>query len=267
VPGLYPAYTLGIACLAYGIPTLIHGSGFLSVYVAALNLGNRSIPYATGVKRVHDALGWLSQILMFLLLGMLVFPSRLVHVAGIGLGVALGLAFVARPLVVALCLAPFRFPLHEILYVGWVGLRGSVPIVLATIPVMSGAPGSPALFNVVFFVVLFGSILPGATVPWVTRKLKLQSSAAVSPTTIVAMEGPKTGKELRSFFIEEELAVAGASVESLPLPEGAAITMIDRAGTMIASSGSTLLLPGDHAYVLYAKQDEAEIELLFGHAG
>ena len=104
-PGLYPAFTLGIACLAYGIPTLIHGSGFLSVYIAAVMLGNGELPYATGVRRVHDALGWLSQVVMFLLLGMLVFPSRLVPVVGVGLAVALVLVFVARPLVVAICLA------------------------------------------------------------------------------------------------------------------------------------------------------------------
>ena len=264
VPGLYPAFTLGIACLAYGIPTLLHGSGFLAVYVAGVTLGNGAMPYAAGVRRVHDALGWLSQILMFLLLGMLVFPSRLIAVAGVGLGVALALAFVTRPLVVALCLLPFRFPRDETLYVGWVGLRGAVPIVLATIPVLAGAPGARGLFDVVFFVVLVGSILPGATVPWVTRKLKLQASRAQIPTTMVAMEGPKGGMELQSFFIEEELAVAGAPVDSLPLPSGAAVAMIDRAGTMMPSSPGTILEPGDHAYILYPRTCQAEIELLFG---
>lgn len=264
VPGLYPAYTLGIACLAYGVPTLLHGSGFLAVYVAAVTLGNGALPYAAGVRRVHDALGWLSQILMFLLLGMLVFPTRLVGVAGIGLVIALVLALVARPLVVALCLAPFRYPRDEMLYVGWVGLRGAVPIVLATIPVMRGAAGATVLFDIVFFVVLVGSILPGATVPWVTRKLRLQASRTTAPTTIVAVESPQTNKSLRSFFIEEELAVTGAEVGSLPLPPGAAITMIDRAGALIPSSPSTVLQAGDHAYLLYSHEHEAEIELLFG---
>jgi len=264
VPGLYPAYTLGVAGLAYGVPTLLHGSGLLSVYVAAVVLGNRSLPYAAGVRRVHDSLGWLSQILMFFLLGLLVFPSRVVSAAGVGLGVALVLAFIARPLVVWLCLTPFRYPRDEKVYVGWVGLRGAVPIVLATIPVMSGAPGARALFDVVFFVVLVGSLLPGSTVPWVTRRLKLQASPSASPTTIVAVEGSKGNRELRSFFIEEEVAVAGAPVESLPLPDGAAVTMIDRAGTLIPSSGSEVLMPGDHAYVLFSRDQLAEIELLFG---
>lgn len=188
-PGLYPAFTLGIACLAYGVTTLIHGSGFLAVYVAAVVLGNGELPYATGVRRVHDGLGWLSQVVMFLLLGMLAFPSRLMPVIGLGFAVALVLVFVARPIAVAICLAPFGYSRSETMYVGWVGLRGAVPIVLATIPVMQGAPGSRVLFDVVFFIILVGSLLPGATVPWVTRKLRLQSSGA-APTTIIAMEGP-----------------------------------------------------------------------------
>jgi potassium/hydrogen antiporter len=182
--GLYPVFTLGVACLAYGVPTLLHGSGFLAVYVAGITLGNADAPQIAGVRRVHDAMGWLSQIVMFLLLGLLVFPSRLLAVAEVGLVLALLLAFVARPLVVAICLAPFRYPPREIAYVGWVGLRGAVPIVLATIPVMSGAPGARSLFDVVFFVVVVGSFLPGSTVPWVTRKLGLlsgrESMAAVA---------------------------------------------------------------------------------------
>jgi cell volume regulation protein A len=263
-PGLYPAFTVGVACLAYGIPTLLHGSGFLSVYIAAVVLGNGDLPYATGVRRVHDSLGWLSQVVMFLMLGLLVVPSRLVPVMGLGLAVALVLVFVARPLVVAICLAPFRYPLQETIYVGWVGLRGAVPIVLATIPVMSGAPGSSVLFDVVFFIIVVGSLLPGATVPWVTRKLRLQSSIPGSPTNIVAMEGPKEEKRLRSFFIEAELAVAGARVSDLPLPPGAAITMIDHSGTMLAASESSVVQPGDYVYILYAREDATEIELLFG---
>jgi potassium/hydrogen antiporter len=263
-PGLYPAFTLGIACLAYGIPTLMHGSGFLSVYIAAVVLGSGELPYATSVRRVHDALGWLSQIVMFLLLGLLVVPSRLVPVVGLGLAVALVLVFVARPLAVAVCLAPFRYGFREVTYVGWVGLRGAVPIVLATIPVMSGAPDARVLFDVVFFIIVIGSLLPGATVPWVTRKLRLESMAAAAPPTIVAMEGPQEAKQLRSFFIEAELAVAGASVGELPLPIGAAVTMIDHSGTMLAATDSSLVRAGDYVYVLYARDDAAEIELLFG---
>jgi cell volume regulation protein A len=263
-PGLYPAFTVGIACLAFGIASGIHGSGFLSVYVAGVVLGRGSMPYRSVVRRVHDALGWLAQIVMFLLLGVLASPSRLYPVVGVGLALAMVLAFIARPAAVALCLAPFRLPWREIVYVGWVGLRGAVPIVLATIPVISGAEGAHLMFDVVFFIIVVGSILPGATVGRVTRALQLQSSRVAMPTTLVSIEGPQTGTELRLFFIEPELAVAGAAVESLPLPAGTSITMLERGQTPLAVNGSTVLQPGDYAHVLYASDTTAEIELLFG---
>jgi cell volume regulation protein A len=265
-PGLYPAFTIGVACLSFGIASVIHGSGFLAVYVAGVTMGAGSMPYHVAVRRVHDALGWLAQIVMFLLLGLLLFPSRLVGVAGVGLVVALVLALFARPLAVAICLIPFRLPMSEVAYVGWVGLRGAVPIVLATIPVMSGASGAHVLFDVVFFTIVVGSLLPGATVRWVTRQLRVQSTRTVPPAAIVSLEGAgsKVGAELGLFFIEPELAVSGAAVEALPFPAGAAVTMIERFGTLLAVTPSTVLEPGDYAYVLYPKERADEIELLFG---
>src|SRR5688500_2471168 len=151
VGGLYPALTLTFAFLAFGVPTIFFGSGFLAVYVAAVVLGNGTLPYRTGLVRVHDSLAWLSQIAMFLVLGMLVFPSRLIDVAWTGLVLALFLALIARPLIVMLCLLPFRFAPREITMVGWAGLRGAVPIILATYPVLAGAPGATRIFDVVFF--------------------------------------------------------------------------------------------------------------------
>ncbi|MEP0843020.1 MAG: potassium/proton antiporter, partial [Phycisphaerae bacterium] len=121
--GLYPVLTLALAFIAFGLATLAQGSGFLAVYVAGLVLGNSTIPYRSGLIRIHDAIAWLSQISMFLMLGLLVFPSRLKPVAGLGIMLALFLAFIARPAVVFLCLLPFRFPLKEVAYIGWVGLR------------------------------------------------------------------------------------------------------------------------------------------------
>jgi len=241
-PGLYPAFTIGVACLAYGISASIHGSGFLSVYVAGVTLGAGSMPYRLAVRRVHDALGWLAQIIMFLLLGVLVFPSRLIPV----------------------CLLPFRRPLNEVVYVGWIGLRGAVPIILATIPVIADAKGARVVFDLVFFTIVLGSLLPGATVGRVTRWLKLQSSRVPAPATVVSIEGPETGTEFRLFFVSEELAVTGATVESLPIPKGAAITMVERLGTPMAVTGGTVLQVGDYVYVLYERETSAEIELLFG---
>ena len=129
------------------------GSGLRRLWTA-LVLGSTALPYRAGLKRVHDALAWLSQIGLFLMLGLLVFPSSLPAVAGVGLGAALFLGFVARPLAVAACLLPLRFPLRQIGYIGWIGLRGAVPIILGAFPVLAGVPGGERVFNIVFFIVV-----------------------------------------------------------------------------------------------------------------
>jgi cell volume regulation protein A len=263
--GLYPALMLTLAFLAFGVTTILHGSGFLAVYVCALVLGNGALPYKAGILRVNDALAWLSQIVMFLVLGLLVFPSRLASVAWVGLALALFLAFLARPVVVALCLLPFGFKMKEIALIGWAGLRGAVPIILATFPVLAGAPGAERIFNVVFFIVVANAIVPGATVPWVTRRLGLESVEPPAPTAVLEIESiqPLSGR-LSSFYIDEALAVAGVHLVDLPFPEGAAATMIVRGSEIIAPKGNTILEPGDHVYVLMRPEDEATIMLMFG---
>ena len=263
--GLFPVLTLAIALLAYGVPTVLHGSGFLAVYVAALIIGDGELPYRAGLTRVHDALAWLSQIAMFLLLGLLVVPSRLGEAAIPGLLLALLLAVVARPLMTALCLAPFRYPPRDIMYVGWVGLRGAVPIVLATMPVLANAPGSQRLFDLVFFIVIVNAVIPGATVPWVTRKLDLASGDPPAPQAVLEVESmrPLSGK-LMSFYVDEALAVVGVPMSELPFPEGAAATLIVRGRELIAPRGATMLLPGDHVYIFSRPEDEPLMRLMFG---
>ncbi|CAA9350985.1 MAG: K(+)/H(+) antiporter NhaP2 [uncultured Gemmatimonadaceae bacterium] len=263
--GLYPVVTLAAALLAFGAPTLLHGSGFLGVYVAGVVLGNGSLPYRGGLLRVHDALAWISQVGMFLLLGLLVFPSRLAAVAPQGLALALLLALVARPLVAALCLLPFRYTARETGYVGWVGLRGAVPIILAAFPVLAGAPDAARLFDVVFFIVVVTALVPGGTVPWVTRRLKLASDSAPAPPAVLAIESlrPLRG-QLRSFYIEPALAVAGVALADLPFPDGASAALIVRGEELLAPRGATTLEPGDHVYVFARPEDEALIQLMFG---
>ena len=176
---LYPALSLGLALLAYGVPTWLGGSGFLGTYVAGIVLGNGQIPYRLPPRRFHHSAAWLAQISMFLMLGLLVFPSQLPAVATTGLLLALYLAVVARPVVVTLCLWLFRFDWREILCISWLGLRGAVPIVLATVAVLAAPGQGQAMqevlnaFDLVFFVVVVGAIIPGATVRWVIRVLKV----------------------------------------------------------------------------------------------
>lgn len=263
--GLYPALTLALALLGYGVATLAHGSGFLAVYLAGLVLGNGPLPYRTGLLRVHDALAWLSQIGMFLILGLLVFPSRLPEVASLGLGVAILLAVVIRPAVVALCLAPFRYPAKERLFIGWVGLRGAVPIILAIYPVLMGAPGADRIYHLVFFIVVVSAIVPGTTVAWVTRRLGLQAREQPASQAVLAIESrlPLIG-ELMSFYIDEALVVAGVPLEDLDFPEGAAVALIVRGDRLIPPRGATAIQPGDHVYVIAQAEDRPLIQLMFG---
>ena len=265
--GLYPALTLGIGFLAFGVPTILHGSGFLSVYITALILGNGPLPYRAGLLRVHHALAWLGQVVMFLVLGLLVFPSRLFDVAGIGLLLAIFLAFLARPLVVALCLAPFRFRPREVAYIGWVGLRGAVPIILATIPVIAGAPGALRIFDVVFFIVVVNALMPGATVGWVTRRLGMGTRDTPSPPAVLEIESmqPLNG-ELMSFYIDDALAVTGVSLADLPFPDGASVAMIVRGQDVVPPKGNTTITAGDHVYVFARPEDRPLIHLMFGRA-
>lgn len=263
--GLYPVMTLSLGLVAFGLATLGRGSGFLAVYLAGLVLGNGPLPYRAGLLRVHDALAWLSQTGMFLILGLLVFPSRLVEVAGVGLAIAMLLAFVVRPLVVWLCLLPFRYPPREVLYIGWVGLRGAVPIVLGTFPVLAGVPDATRLFDLVFFIVVANALVPGATVAWVTQKLGLQTKEPPAPQAVLAIESrqPLQG-ELMSFYIDEPLLVSGVPLEDLPFPEDAAVALIIRGDTLVPPTPGTTLQPGDHVHVIARLEDRPLIQLMFG---
>lgn len=265
VAGLYPVLTLGLALLAFAVPTLLFGSGFLAVYLAAIVIGNGELPYRSGLLRVHDAVAWFSQVAMFLMLGLLVFPSRLLEVALPGLAVALWLAFVARPLPVLLLLAPFRFGRRELALVGWTGLRGAVPIVLATYPVLAGLPGGGRIFDLVFFVVVINALLPGATIGWVTRRLGLDTGGPPPPAAVLEINSvrPLDG-EILSFWIEPALAAAGVQIADLPLPDTSVVLLIVREREIVAPRGPTVLLPGDHVYLFCRREDVDLVRLLFG---
>jgi cell volume regulation protein A len=265
--GLYTVLTIGLAAFAYAAPTLLWGSGFLAVYLAGMVIGNGKLPYRSGLLRIHDAIAWLGQVSMFLLLGLLVFPSRLDEVALLGLGLALLLSLVARPLAVWLCLLPFRFAPREVGYIGWVGLRGAVPIVLAIGPLLAGVAGASKLFDLVFFVVVCNAFLPGATVRWVTRRLGMDSGSEPPPPAVLeVVAGQEIEGEVLSFSIAAASAVAGARISELPLPDRATVMMIVRGRELVPPRGDTELRVGDHAYVLCRAEDEVEIRLLFGQA-
>jgi cell volume regulation protein A len=263
--GLYPVLTTGLALTAFGVPTLFSGSGFLAVYVAGIILGNGELPYRSLLLRTHDFTAWASQVVMFLVLGLLSFPSRLREEAWPGVGVALFLTLVSRPLVVALFLAPFRYPVREVAYMCWVGLRGAVPIVLAIFPILAGAPGAARVFNVVFFVVVIGAIVPGSTIPWLTRRLGLERSEPPAPPAVLEVTAKKVlGGEVQSFYIDPASTVSGVRVADIPLPETAAIMLIVRGENLVPARGQTVLTPGDHVFLFSRPEDRALVRLIFG---
>ncbi|MDJ0518462.1 MAG: potassium/proton antiporter [Trichodesmium sp. MO_231.B1] len=174
--GLYPVATLAMAMLTYGITDLFGGNGFLAVYIAGVVMGNFRFIYSETIRSFHDGLSWLMQIVIFLALGLLVFPSRLLPVAGVAIVIAIFLIFIARPVSVFICLAFSRYRLREKLFISWVGLRGSVPIILATFPVTAGIAGGRSIFNVVFFIVLTSVLVQGLSLVPAARCLGLAES-------------------------------------------------------------------------------------------
>jgi len=263
--GLYPVFTLALAFAVFGATSVLQGSGFLAVYVAAVIIGNGAMPYQAGVKRVHDSIAWLSQVGMFLLLGLLVLPSRLATVALPGLGIALLLAVVARPVAVAVALAPFRFRPRELAFISWAGLRGASPVILATFPVLAQAPGAEHIFQIVFFVVAVNALVPGATLRAAVRALGLTSRADPPPeATLEIMSHLAMDGEILSFFVEPESAVAGSALKDLPFPEGASILLLVRGHRLVPARGNTVVEPGDHVHVFCHSEDRPFVLLLFG---
>ncbi|MCS6810332.1 MAG: potassium/proton antiporter, partial [Tepidimonas sp.] len=178
------ALLLSSGLMVFALATWLGGSGFLAVYIYGVALGNRVRAAVTPALTAMDGYAWMAQAVMFLLLGLLVTPSQLLHTLAPALGVAAVLMLLARPLAVALCLAPFRFRLREIIFIAWVGLRGAVPIVLAVFPMMAGVPGATTFFNVAFVVVLASLLLQGSTLPWAAHRTRVvlpdRSDAAVA---------------------------------------------------------------------------------------
>jgi cell volume regulation protein A len=265
--GLYPVLTLALAFVAFGAPTLVQGSGFLAVYVAAVILGNGPLPYLPSLRRVHDAMAWFSQVSMFLLLGLLAFPSRIADVAGPGLALGLFLAFLARPIVVALCLLPFRFEAREVAFVAWMGLRGAVPIILATYPVLANVSGAQRIFDLVFFVVVVSVLLQGGSIRWAARRLGLEVPGPPPPKAVLEILSTRQlGGEVLSFYVEPASAVAGSRISDLPFPEGSAVMLVVRGRDLVAARGRTVLQPGDHVYVFAPGAEKPFVQLLFGRA-
>lgn len=255
--GLYPVFTSAGALVVFGATALAQGSGFLSVYVAGIVVGAGPLVHRRAILGFHDALAWLAQIAMFLLLGLQVVPSQLPAVADRGLGVALFLLLVARPLSVMVSLTPFGVPAREQAMVAWVGLRGAVPIVLATWPLSQRVPGAQELFDVVFFVVLVSVLVQGMTLPWVARWLGVADAEPVGGTSDPEVLGEARGAAVVAVVVGE--AASGRRLLELGLPPGALVVLLSRGAERLVPQGGTVLRAGDVAQVMLLPEQEAEV--------
>lgn len=249
--GLYPALTLAMALLTYGLSDMAGGNGFLAVYLAGIIAGNRNFIHRRSLLQFHDGLAWLMQITMFLTLGLLVFPSDLVPVMGLSLLIAVCLVFIARPAAVFLCLLPSPFNIKEKLFISWVGLRGAAPIILATFPLMAGIQQSNLIFDVVFFVVLTSVLLQGTSIRLTARWLKLDAPMPEQRTYPIEYN-PDSGfkSELKEVTIPPDSRMIGKKIYETGFPPGGLIVLVVRGKEYILPNGSTSLEEGDILLIL-----------------
>ena len=254
--GLYPVLTTAVVLLAYGATALLNGNGFLAVYLAGIEIGNGDFIHKRSLIRFHDGLSWLMQIAMFLVLGLLVFPSHLVPVAGVGTLLAVFLILVARPASVFLSLLFSRMQTREKVLVSWVGLRGAVPIVLATFPLLAGLPDAALYFDLVFFIVLASVLFQGTTIGFVARKLGLEAPVTTSRLDLLEfLPTQKSQSDLVEMSVAPGSAVSGKQIVALGLPRSALIVLISRDERFITPHGATTLAAGDKLLVLVDKND------------
>lgn len=266
--GLYPVLTLACGLLAFGITAALGGSGFLAIYLAGIVIGTQRTVFQRGTFLFHDGLAWIGQITMFVVLGLLSFPSRVWEVAWEGVLIALVLTFVARPIAVVPLLLPFRYSMREILLISWVGLKGAVPIVLATYPLLYGLPGGIVLFNIVFVVVLLSAVTQGWSLPVVARFLGLaEESVQEAPVTLEITSLRAVDADIVQYAVGDSSRAAGRKLSQLALPDGVVVAMIARGDSLIPPRGSTRMLEGDHVFVVLRPEARPLVDRVFGGGG
>ena len=242
--GLYPVFTIGWILFLFSSVSLLDGNGFLAVYLAGIVANTKEFVHKKNLIGFHEGLSWIMQITVFLALGLLVFPSELPDVMISGLIIAFWLMFIARPAGVFLSTSFSSFSIREKAFISWVGLRGAVPIILATYPYLQGFEKSNLIFNIVFFIVLFSILIQGTTLPLMAKWLKVESkSKDFKPENVLA--SPLFYHTLKQFYIEENSKVIGLSIVELNLPADFLILLIKRQNDYIKPTGSTILEEND----------------------
>ncbi|WP_226579823.1 potassium/proton antiporter [Halobacillus litoralis] len=260
---LYPIFSVAFALATYSITTFSGGSGFLGVYVAALVIGNSELTYRYSIFQFNEGFAWMAQILMFVILGLYVFPSELF--TGIimlnGLLLAVVLILIARPIAVFLSLLGMNYSTKEKLFVSWAGLRGAVPIVLATFPIVEGLDNSQGLFNLVFFVVLTSALVQGSTISLVAKKMKLVGPKKDVPHhSIELISMGKAKAEMIQYQTNAESAVVGKKLHEVSFPNRANISAIIRDNEVITPYGETEIHSGDFLYILVEEKYKEQLK-------
>ena len=267
-PGLYAMLALALGFSVFGLTGAVGGSGFLAIYLCGLMIGNRPGRHLNFILPVHDGLAWLSQIGLFLILGLLVNPSELLQYALPALVIALALIFVARPIAVVLSVKPFfRFRWREIGFISWVGLRGAVPIVLAIFPVIGGVENASLYFNVAFVVVLLSLLIQGSTLSLMARWMRVEVPVGIKPNHRGALGIlPQNDYELFVYRIENE-QLDGQPIRLIRFPSGTLISALFRNHVMLHPKGSTELKLNDTICVISRNEDLDALNQIFsGHS-
>lgn len=264
--GLYYVLGIGVVLLTYGSSDLLYGNGFMAIYVCGMVMGNSKFIYQHGLGRFHDGIGWLMQVMLFGMLGLLVYPSQLPGIALEGLLIAGFMMLVARPLAVFLCLVRSEFTMKERLFISWVGLRGGAPIMLATYPMMADIIGSWDMFNIVFFIVLTSVLVQGKTLMPFARLLKLDKPLRVAPRVPLEFENTGTlNGDMREFEILPGSECAGKPLSQLGLPPGALVLLIRRDREFVVPHGNTRIQEHDGLMILADPEILAKVEPLLSN--
>ncbi len=260
--GLYSVLLIAFVLLTYSFSDFLGANPFLSIYVAACILGNKDFIHKKSLIKHFDGVSWMMQIIMFLTLGLLVFPKQIIPYVGIGFVLSMFLIFVARPLSVFLSLIFFRMGFRKKLFISWVGLRGAVPIVLATYPLSAGLEKANIIFNLVFFISVTSVLIQGTTIPLISKWLNLDIPATVRKKSVLDLEmGWKAKTQLNVVEVEPGFASVGKAIVDLGLPNTIIIPLIERRGKFIISEGSTKICAGDKFYVM--ADDEKAMEKFY----
>jgi potassium/hydrogen antiporter len=262
--GLYPLLAVAGGLLIFAVTAQVGGSGFLAIFLAGVVLGNSRLQAAQNILRVHDGLAWLSQIAMFLILGLLLTPRELINVAAPALWIAAFLMLVARPVAVVLALLPFRFPWREQVFISWVGLRGAVPVVLALFPLMYGADNSRLYFNIAFFIVLVSLLLQGWTIAPAARRLRLEVPPITEPLQRVTLDVPGHFEhEILCYEVKYGSRIAGRDLGELALPDGMQVMAVMREGNPQPLRAGLAFAASDYVYLLAQPKSLPHLSKLF----